>query len=136
MEFLEKSERRLFQVAYDHYRTPHLFLLVTLFHALRVSEAIGIKGTDVQDNQLSVKRLKKGRATCQPIHRDTDVLFDETPLLAAAANPDRLFNFSRQWADCFIWLGRPAVMRVLRPRFLNRPHTSQSGAEQLPNPWM
>ena len=32
-----------------------------------------------------------------------DVLFDETPLLAVAAeNPNRLFNFSRQWADSFI----------------------------------
>ena len=104
MQFLEKSElRRLFQVAYEHDRTHHLFLVVSLWHATRVSETLSIKGANVCDGQLSIKRLKKGHATCQPIHRDADVLFDESPLLAAAAqNPNRLFRFSRQWADCFI----------------------------------
>jgi len=104
MEYLERSElRNLFEVAYEHDRTHHLFLLTTLWHALRVSEAINIHGMDIQCGELTVPRIKKGHPTRQPIHRDGDILFDETPVIAVAAeNPNRLFNFSRQWADLFI----------------------------------
>lgn len=104
MQYLDKSElRRLFKAAYDCNRSHHLFLVVTLFHGLRVSEAINIEGTDVCDGLVSVARLKKSNATCQPIHRDADPLFDESPLIELAArNPGRLFPFSRQRADQFI----------------------------------
>ena len=104
MEYLDKSElRRLFQVAYERNRHHHLFLVVTLWHGLRVSEGIQIRGTDVVDGQLSVSRLKKSKATCQPIHRDADPLFDESPLLELAVKTKgRVFPFSRQRADQFI----------------------------------
>lgn len=104
MEYFDKNElRRLFQVAYDKNRHHHLFLVVALWHGLRVSEAIQVQGTDICDGQLSVARLKRSYATCHPIHADTDPLFDETPIIELAAKtPGRLFLFSRQRADQFI----------------------------------
>lgn len=105
MQYLDKRElRRLFQVAYDRNRLHHLALVTALWHGCRVSELIAITGAHVVDGQLSVKRLKKSNATCQPIHRDADPLFDETPLIELARqNPNaRLFPFSRQRADQFI----------------------------------
>jgi integrase len=104
MEYLTKSElRRLFKVAHGRNVTHHLALVVGLWHGLRVSEILAIRGTDIVDGQLSVKRLKRSKATVQPIHVDGDPLFDESPILKLAAeNPGRLFEFSRQRVDQFI----------------------------------
>jgi integrase len=104
MEYMNKSElRRLFQVAYDRNRTHHLAMVVGLWHGLRVSEIIKIKGSDIADGYLSVRRLKRSKATVQPIHVDADPLFSEEPLLAMAAqNKGRLFNFSRRRVDQFV----------------------------------
>jgi site-specific recombinase XerD len=105
MIYLTKEElRRLFCVAYQHDRRHHLSLVVCLFSGLRVSELLKIRGHDVSDGQLSVKRLKGSRKTVHPIRKDADVLFDATPLLElAAANPnERLFPWTRQWVDQYI----------------------------------
>jgi len=104
MEYLTGSElRRLFTVARQRNATHHLALVVGLWHGLRVSEILAIRGVDVVDGQLAVKRLKRSKSTCQPIHIDSDPLFDESPLVEMArANPGRLFNFSRQRVDQFI----------------------------------
>jgi integrase len=121
MEYLDKSElRRLFKVAYDSNRLHHLALATALFHGLRVSELVGRKaytdkkgklhpdtlglcGTDIQDGQINIQRLKRSKATVQPIHYDSDPLFDCSPLLEMAkANKGRLFPFCRQRADQFI----------------------------------
>ena len=104
MQYLNRDElKRLFQVAYDQNRLHHLALVVGLWHGLRVSETVAITGAHIADGQLSVRRLKRSKATCQPIHRDADPLFDETPLLdMAKRNPGRLFPFSRQRVDQFI----------------------------------
>jgi len=104
MTYLTKEElRRLFQAAYTHNRMHHLFLVTVLWHGLRVSEGIHIAGADIADSQLSTARLKRSKATLQPIHLDADPLFDGSPLIdMAKINPGRLFNFSRQRADQFI----------------------------------
>jgi len=104
MEYLDRNElRRLFTVARDRNRTHHLAMVVGLWHGLRVSEILAIKGRDIVDGQLSVKRLKRSKATLQPIHADSDPLFDERPLLELAAqNKGRLFQFSRQRMDQFV----------------------------------
>lgn len=116
MEYLSKSElRRLFQAAFERNRVHHLAMVCGLWHGLRVSEIIAINGTDLQDGQLSVKRLKKSKATVQPIHVDADPLFDESPLLQMATeNPGRLFPFSRQRADQFI--RRYAALAGIHPK--------------------
>ena len=103
MEYLDKSElRRLFQVAYQRNRLHHLALVVGLWHGLRVSEIIAIKGSDIADGQLRVKRLKRSKPTLHLIHRDGDPLFDESPILDMAKANERLFPFSRRRVDQFI----------------------------------
>ncbi len=105
MQYLERSElRRLFAAAYDHNRLHHLALCVGFWHGLRVSEIIKIEGTHIQDGLLSVARQKGSNLTLQPIHRDSDPLFDGSPVLElAAAYPHaRLFPWCRQRVDQFV----------------------------------
>ena len=105
MEYLDKTElRRLFNVAYDSNKLHHLALLVGLWHGGRVSEVISLTGKDVFDGKIRLKRLKGSLTTCQPIHIDKDILFDESPILHLATTKGdiRLFPFSRQRVDQFI----------------------------------
>jgi integrase len=102
MEYLTREELvRLFRVARDHNTLHHTALLVGLLHGLRVSETLAIRGRDICDGRLSVKRLKKSRSTLHALRFDTDPLFDESPLLALAqAGPNaQLFRWSRQYMD-------------------------------------
>jgi integrase len=101
MEYMTRDELvRLFKVARDHNRLHHVAMLVGLLHGLRVSEMLAIRGCDICDGMLSIKRLKKSRATLHSLRFDSDVLFDESPLLALAqANDGKLFDWSRQYMD-------------------------------------
>jgi len=82
----------------------HLALCIGFWHGLRVSELIQIRGRDIKDVQLSVQRKKNSLITLQPIRRDSDPLFDCSPVLAmAAGSPEaRLFPFCRQRVDQFV----------------------------------
>jgi integrase len=103
MEYLTQEELvRLFNVTRTHNSLHHLAMLVGLLHGLRVSETLAIRGRDICDGKLSVKRLKKSRPTLHALRIDRDnVLFDESPLLslAAACHSERLFEWSRQYTD-------------------------------------
>jgi integrase len=77
-----------------------LAILVGFLHGLRVSELIAIRGVDIVDGQLSVRRLKASRPTVHSIRVDADPLFNESVIIGLAAKtPGRLFNFSRQRFD-------------------------------------
>jgi integrase len=107
MEYLKKEElRNLMEVAHKHNERYHLALLVALWHGLRISELINIRGTDVDTKQgtLIVQRLKGSLKTTQPIHVDADPLFDESPILALAKEKKglRLFEVTRQNFDLLI----------------------------------
>ena len=52
---------RLFKVAREHNPLHHIAMLVGLLHGLRISETLAIKGRDICDGKLSIKRLKKSR---------------------------------------------------------------------------
>lgn len=103
MHYLTKDElRRLFQVAYNRNRHHHLALVTALWHGMRVSELNNLRGTDVTaDGCVIVRRLKGSHTTLQPIRRDADPIFDETPLVALAQERKglRLFEVSRQHFD-------------------------------------
>lgn len=103
MEYLTREELvRLFKVTRAHNSLHHLAMLVGLLHGLRVSETLAIHGRDICDGKLSIRRLKKSRATLHALRIDNrDVLFDESPLLPlAATHPrERLFQWSRQYTD-------------------------------------
>jgi len=101
MTYLTKDElRRLFQAAFNHSREHHLALVACLWHGARVSELINLRGDDVTaDGQVIIRRLKGSNTTVQPIRKDDDVLFDETPLLALAQERKslRLFPYCRSY---------------------------------------
>jgi hypothetical protein len=102
MEYMTREELvRLFRVTRKHNPLHHIAMLVGLLHGLRVSEMLAIRGRDICDGKLSVKRLTKSRATLHALRIDGDVLFDESPLLELSrANPDtELFPWSRQYMD-------------------------------------
>jgi integrase len=102
VQYLTKDElRRLFTVAYQHDRRIHLLLVIQFWSGLRISETLNIRGRDICDRQLHVKRLKKSRPTVHQLHLDSDVLFDASPIIElAAANPNsRLFDYSPQWIN-------------------------------------
>ena len=105
MEYLDTSElKRLLSVAHKSNKQHHLALLVALRHGARVSEIVSLKGSDIQDGQLNLRRLKKSKATIHPVYKDSNPIFDESPLikLAKQAGDKRIFNFSRQRVDQFI----------------------------------
>jgi integrase len=105
MEYLNRDELvRLFKVARQHNPLHHVALLVGLLHGLRVSETLAIRGRDICDGRVSVKRLKKSRPTLHALRIDSDPLFDESPLLELAkASPEaELFPWSRQYMDVLI----------------------------------
>jgi integrase len=99
MQHLNDSEmRRLLAVAYKHNHNHHLLLLTAWGHGLRVSEVIGIRGTDItSDGKLDVKRLKGSKRTIQFVHRESDVLFDQSPIieLARMRGSSQLFPYTR-----------------------------------------
>jgi integrase len=105
MEYLNRDELvRLFKVARQHNPLHHVALLVGLLHGLRVSETLAIRGRDICDGRVSVKRLKKSRPTLHALRIDSDPLFDESPLLELAkAKPEtELFPWSRQYMDVLL----------------------------------
>lgn len=108
MEYFTKPELvRLLGEAYKSNKMHHLAMLVTLTHGLRVSEVVGkkgIKGSNIFDNQIRVKRLKGSNKTIQTLRHDSDPLFDETPLieLSKEKKESPLFPWSRQYSDQLI----------------------------------
>jgi integrase len=116
VEYLDRDELvRLFKVARAHNPLHHVALLVGLLHGLRVSETLAIRGRDICDGRLSVKRLKKSRATLHALRIHSDPLFDESPLLELAkASPEaELFPWSRQYMD--IVIKRYAALAGIHP---------------------
>ena len=116
MEYLNRDELvRLFKVARQHNPLHHVALLVGLLHGLRVSETLAIRGRDICDGRVSVKRLKKSRPTLHALRIDSDPLFDESPLLELAkAGPEtELFPWSRQYMD--VLLKRYAALAGIHP---------------------
>jgi len=103
MIYLTNDELRRLLAAARVNPLHHLMFVTALYHALRVSELLNITGEDVIDGQLSVIRLKKGNPTIQPVHVDSDPVFDGSLLLELAkVNRGRIFDFSRQYADRLI----------------------------------
>lgn len=82
-------------------RRIHLLLLIQFWSGLRISEALAIKGRDVCDGQLHVRRLKRSLPTTHRLHVDDDPIFDSSPLieLAKANSNARLFDFTPQWIN-------------------------------------
>ena len=73
MEYLNRDELvRLLKVARQHNSLHHVAMLVGLLHGLRVSETLAIRGRDICDGRLAVRRLKKIRPTLHALRIDGD----------------------------------------------------------------
>jgi integrase/recombinase XerD len=116
VQYLTKDElRRLFTAAHAHDQRVHLALLVSFWSGLRISETLAIRGRDVCDGELHVKRLKGSRATTHKLHIDADPIFDCLPVMELAkVSPDApLFAFTPQWVNRL--LKRYAVEAGIHP---------------------
>jgi hypothetical protein len=75
MEYVTRDELvRLFKVAGDYNGLHHLAPLVGLLHRPGVSEMLATRGCDICDGKLSVKGLKKSRATLHSLRLDSAFL--------------------------------------------------------------
>lgn len=109
MHYMTRSEiRRLLETAHKANPIHALALNVSLWHATRVSEMLDIRAKHVWEGMLTIKRMKGGEETVQPIRIDPDPIFDCSGLITLAAMADtpdsRLFPWCRQWPDQFIRL--------------------------------
>jgi integrase len=80
-------------------------MLTGFYFGLRVSEVTAILGEDVQDNQLTVKRLKNSMKTLQrvPVTNGSPEFELRLSMLAKLAGPrERVFGLSRQRCDQFM----------------------------------
>src|ERR1700730_4478924 len=62
-----------------------------------------IRGRDICDGRVSVKRLKKSRPTLHALRIDSDPLFDESPLLElakASPRPNCFRGHANTWMFC------------------------------------
>lgn len=99
MEYLNESElSRLLAIAKQHSERDYLAIAVSAAHGLRISELIGLRGHDIQDGRIIVKRLKGSNKTNQAL----DPSLGRLAAIAASAPESRLFPFSRQYADRMI----------------------------------
>jgi type 1 fimbriae regulatory protein FimB len=100
MEGFSKTElRALLIVARKVSQRDWLMILVAFWHGLRASELVQIKGNDIQDGYLTVKRLKGSLKTVQPLISHRDPLLNEKKALFDYAvdfnGNQRLFNVHR-----------------------------------------
>lgn len=101
MEYLNRGElSRLFAVARRENELHWQMMLTGFYFGLRVSEVNAILGEDVEDNQLTVKRLKNSMKTLQRIPKTNGS--PEFKLRQKAGSRSRIFPLSRQRCDQFI----------------------------------
>jgi integrase len=106
MEYMTKSElSRLLANAKQENELHWQAMLTAFYFGLRVSEVTAILGEDVQDNQLTVKRLKNSMRTLQrlPVTNGSPEFEFRLSALSKAAGPrERVFPLSRQRCDQFM----------------------------------
>jgi integrase/recombinase XerD len=106
MEYMTKDELgRVFRIAKEENESHWQMILTGFYFGLRVSEVTAILGEDVQDNQLTVKRLKNSLRTLQRIpvtNGNPEFELRLTALAKAAGRRERIFPLSRQRCDQFM----------------------------------
>ncbi|SRR5260221_4077509 len=106
MEYMNKEElSRVLCIAKQENELHWQLILTGFYFGLRVSEVISILGEDIEDNQLTVKRLKNSMKTLQrvPVTNGNPEFELRLATLAKAAGPrERVFALSRQRCDQFM----------------------------------
>lgn len=98
MKSLSREQLKALMLAIPNPRF-RLMILVGFWHGLRVSELVSLRGRQIQDGFLSVKRLKRSKKTIQPLVFNTDPVFDEltplTELCKTIGDDELLFPMTR-----------------------------------------
>ena len=106
MEYMTKDElSRVLRIAREENELHWQMILTGFYFGLRVSEVTAILGEDVEDNQLTVKRLKNSMKTLQriPVTSGSPEFELRLGVLAKTAGPrERVFALSRQRCDQFM----------------------------------
>lgn len=83
MQYLNREElKRLIEAMPEAQYRNRLMVLVAFWHGLRASEVCGLKGKDIRNGYVFVKRLKGSNKTNQVYRYDKDPLLNELVLLA------------------------------------------------------
>jgi integrase len=89
---------RLLQAAKERDESDWLLICVTFIHALRASEAVGLKPSNVTNNKLVVERMKGSNPVNDELHADENPLLNERQalldLVLKTPSNQRLFPMS------------------------------------------
>lgn len=129
MHSLNKDQLRLLIQAVKDPR-KRLMVKIAYLHALRASEVCGLRGKDIQDGFVSVRRLKGSNKTIQPYVSSTDPDFDESielTKMAGTIKPNELLfpgitRFNLNYAV------KAAGKKAGIPLYLAHPHTLKHSA--------
>src|SRR5690348_9480054 len=78
----EEELRSLLELTAHHSLTHALFLLITYWHGLRVSETLKVRRADIADGYLTVQRLKGSMKTRQKLVEHADAALNEARAMA------------------------------------------------------
>lgn len=98
MRYLTKDElTNVLRVAKNDSPRNHAMLLVAYWHGMRASEVINLRGTDIRDGEIVVRRLKGSLKSTHPLISHEDPLYDEKTILErmAGETPGILFPIHR-----------------------------------------
>lgn len=127
MHAITKDELKALLRAIPNNR-QRLMVLTTYLHGLRVSETLGLTGSNIRDGYITVQRLKGSLKTTQPLVRSADPELNEAEhlmVLADLAGPTgRLFSMTR---DGFYKLMKRAGERAGIPSHKCHPHALKHG---------
>ncbi|MGH9716387.1 MAG: tyrosine-type recombinase/integrase [Candidatus Acidiferrales bacterium] len=124
MEHLSREQlREVLRCAREARKRDWVLLLITFWHGLRASEAVGLTPENFRDGFLTVQRLKGSLRTTQPLVEDADELLNERAAveswIALHGRRERLFPISRVQ---FYRLMRRYGAAAGLPRHLCHPH--------------
>ena len=91
-----------------------LLLTLAYEHGLRVSEALALTPSRVQNDYLCTRPGKHGKLTVQRLNQPTAMLWAR--VCSSLASDTRIFPFTRQWASQLFHRAAHAAHIVLAPR--------------------
>lgn len=136
MQYLNRDElKRLLKAIPDS--RDRLMVLVAFWHGLRASEVINLRGKDIRNGHVYVKRKKGSRKTNQIYQSDSDAMLNEKELLTKLEQlvkddellfPMSRFQFYRLMRKAAVKAGMGEPGKWVRPHILKH-----SMGQQLAN---
>ncbi len=104
MEYLTIEELNRLLAEAEKINPRHRLAIATMFrYGMRVTELIQLRGTDIADGQVFIRRLKGSDTSLHPLYPCPSLLdTSELQTIAAQVGEGRIFQFSRQRVDQFV----------------------------------